>query len=497
MRYLIAIWLLLVLASSALAETTEEGVRVTGQDDAAGATIILNELNIENYPDVLILATVLKNGQPVSGLTAEDFRVREDEVNQEPLTVEPELPPLSVVVALDTSGSMAERMAETRSAAKLFVESLSERDSVQLLRFARDIEAATPMISNKTQVSDAIDTVTARGDTALYDALYQSVELLADRPGRRAVVLLSDGVDDDGTGQPLSEKTVDDVLERAKSVGAPVFAIGLGTEMDEAVLSHIADRTGAQYLNAPGASELSRVYGQISDQLTGQYAIRYVSSLPADGTERRVDLAALDAQDSKTYRAEGEVAAESTSSGSAEGVCAPMQVVEAEATGLQQSKERYEQDLISVTDRNAVRSDAMGRIEDELAASSIDIACIRAVLETAKTFYDEDLIAVTHRDAIRRELESPLSDTCTLEPTVERYLVCLRFFRDAYDEDLIPATMRNQFRAEFFEKLVELYATDLSTDEALAEVNGLYEEDLISVSERDDGREQLLSAEGD
>ena len=112
-------------------------------------------------------------------------------------------------------------------------------------------------------------------DTALFDALYTSVESLRDVPGRKAIVLLSDGVDDDGTGKPLSKKTVTDVLTLARQVNVPIYAIALGTELDELALKKVASETGALYLNAVEPSELKRLYDSIGKQLAGQYTIGY------------------------------------------------------------------------------------------------------------------------------------------------------------------------------------------------------------------------------
>ena len=124
MMALLVVWAVPSLAQDAV-ETPGGTPRVTGQDDAAEATIILNEVNADDYPDVRIFATVLLDGEPLTGLTAEDFRVREDEVDQEPLIVKPQLPPLSVVVTLDSSGSMARRLAETQAAARQFDEDMT------------------------------------------------------------------------------------------------------------------------------------------------------------------------------------------------------------------------------------------------------------------------------------------------------------------------------------------------------------------------------------
>ncbi len=109
-------------------------------------------------------------------------------------------------------------------------------------------------------------------------------------PGHKAIILLSDGVDDDGTGKSLSQRSVADVLALARQVNVPIYAIGLGTELDELALKKVAGETGALYLKAIEASDLTGLYDSICKQLAGQYTIHYMSNLPADGSDHRVQL---------------------------------------------------------------------------------------------------------------------------------------------------------------------------------------------------------------
>ena len=494
----IVVWATSSLAMPSFAQSAAETPRVTGQEAAAEAAIILNEVNIDNYPDVRIFATVLRDGQPLTGLTAADFRVREDEVDQEPLVVEPQLPPLSVVVTLDSSGSMSRRMAATQEAAKEFVRSLGDGDSVQLVSFAREIRTLTPMTSTKNAVLQAIDGLTARGDTALYDALHRSLDLLAERRGRRAVVLLSDGVDDDGTGQPLSESTIDDVLDRAAEVGVPIFVVGLGTEMDEAVLSDIAQTTGAQYLNAPDAGELSAIYGQISDQLSGQYAIRYTSSLPADGTPRRVDLAALGQQASKPYTAPGAAAPEAAPGPkptASVGGCPPMDAVHVERPELEQAYQRYQQNLITSTDRDHVRRTVVGRLEEAFAGKPVDLDCARESLAAVLDIHGANLISSSARDRLRSEMSDQIAAACAASASEDGQVACLRFTQQAYGDNLISSSTRNDLRDDAFERLLASLSETPEFDEDMTMIGRLYSENLITSSHRNRAREVLLAAE--
>ena len=115
--------------------------RVTGEEKAAAAEVLINQIETSEFPKVTIFATVLKDASPVQGLSASDFRVREDEVDQEPITVVPKLTPLSVVLTLDTSGSMKKRLADAQAAAKSFLDALEAQDKAQVIRFSRDVIA--------------------------------------------------------------------------------------------------------------------------------------------------------------------------------------------------------------------------------------------------------------------------------------------------------------------------------------------------------------------
>jgi VWFA-related protein len=262
---------------------------VSGRQQAAGAEVIINQIDTSAYPKVTIFATVAKGGVPLKGLQSADFRVREDEVDQEPLTVVPKLTPLNAVITLDNSGSMKKRLADAKTAAKSFIDLLNPDDKVQVLSFARDVKVLSAD-GNREAAKLAIDSTVARGDTALYDAIYTSVATLRSTPGRKAIALLSDGADDDGTGKQLSKHSVDEALALAREVNVPIFVVGVGTELDESTLNKVAAQTGGDCLIAPQPEQLKAMYAKIGEQLAGQYNIYYTSDLPGDGTDHRVQL---------------------------------------------------------------------------------------------------------------------------------------------------------------------------------------------------------------
>ncbi len=240
--------LLLILACQVEAQDAA-GSRDVKLAQAGARKLTINQIETSKFPNIDIFALVTENDQPISGLGESDFKVREDEVDQEPIKVAAHVEPLSVFLAVDTSGSMSKAIAKTREAATSFVASLGAQDSVGVLSFNRTVQILAPLGTGKEAATQIIAGLQARGDTALFDALYASLEAAKGRAGRRAVILLSDGVDDDGQGNVLSKKTLVDVIALAKESNIPVFTIGLGNQLDVPTLEKVATESGGAYFS--------------------------------------------------------------------------------------------------------------------------------------------------------------------------------------------------------------------------------------------------------
>ena len=267
--------------------------------------IVINQIDISNFPNVVLYVTVFDaEGNLVTGLQEGDFKVLEDEAEQSPISLATQLPALATVVAVDTSGSMRRAMPEVQRAAISFINNMRGQDLVLLSQFAETVKVMQSFTTDKDALQKAIRAMTARGNTALYDAVYQAVDSFGEKRGRKVIVLLTDGKDDDGFNRQLSRRSLKEAIAAASELNVPIYTIGLGTEVDTEVLRRLAEETGGRYFPSPTAAELEGLYRQIIAQLEGQYRISYKTNITElDGSWHRVVVKARGSMGEKKYKA--------------------------------------------------------------------------------------------------------------------------------------------------------------------------------------------------
>jgi VWFA-related protein len=297
---------LLVLLASWFVDGGWSPAGAQGEKPATGkAQVMINQIDISLFPNVKLFVSVLDaSGKMIRGLGDKDFAIKEDEVEQSPVKVDTQLPSIATAMVLDTSGSMKNAIADVKQAAATFVDNVRKEDEVLLIDFSDKVKVVQNFTTDKTPLKIAIGAIRARGNTALYDAIFAATKSFGDKKGRKVVIVLTDGKDDDGTNKPLSVKTVDQVIAAANEVNVPVFTIGLGASVDEGVLKRIAVESGGQYFPSPSSADLENLYKEIGAQLTGQYLLSYATDLAeADGSWHRVVVAVADGLGQKQYMA--------------------------------------------------------------------------------------------------------------------------------------------------------------------------------------------------
>ena len=212
-------------------------------------------------------------GAFVSGLKAKDFKLLEDGVPQQLTHVADEDTPLEVVMALDISASMAGAIADVRASARTFIGALREKDALTILGFNDNIFTVARRESRPDARLKALDRLAPWGATSLYDVISRGVTLLRQQPGRKGLVVFSDGDDES------SRLTFDAVEKELQSSDAVMYAVGLGRGARMAdltrQLSRLSDASGGRAVIAPETSELSGAFGDVVAELSHQYVLSY------------------------------------------------------------------------------------------------------------------------------------------------------------------------------------------------------------------------------
>jgi Ca-activated chloride channel family protein len=256
-------------------------------------TLTISQLDASAYPKLRAIATVLDdNGVPVTGLTADDFQAFDADSELKisgAQSVQDASLPLSVVVTMDVSGSMAgDPLSEAKQAATAFVRQLGPNDQATLIVFNDTVTTAIPFTNDPVLLTNGFANLQAAGGTALYEAVQASAFAAYQTTApRRAVVLLTDGQNE--TQQ--SAVTGEEALAAAKAAGVPMFTVGFGDQPDTQYLQSLSDATGGEYLPATAAS-VGAVYDQIAALLRSQYVIDVQADAPSDGSEAQLRLVA-------------------------------------------------------------------------------------------------------------------------------------------------------------------------------------------------------------
>ncbi|MCA1816482.1 MAG: VWA domain-containing protein [Acidobacteria bacterium] len=247
-------------------------------------------------------------GRAVAGLKPSDFTITENGQPREVTEVTPTRAPFNLVLLLDVSGSVEERLDFIRKAALSFVNTVGAEDRVAIISFNDDIHLISDFTTDKRLLADRIKEIDAGGATALYDSLaYALVQTLRPLRGERtAIVILSDG-DDNRSFVPFNnilEATVEsgaliyplyvpsglipaDTATEANETSDPLRARFLTlTSRADAEGRKLAEVSGGVYYPITRLDELQRAYDDVVAQLRTSYTISYTSAADAGAAQR-------------------------------------------------------------------------------------------------------------------------------------------------------------------------------------------------------------------
>jgi len=228
----------------------------------------------------LYTAVVDRQNRPVEGLGKDDFTVSEDGVEQQVVRFEKvENLPIHVAVLLDVSASMGEegKLDAAREAAlKFFQEAILPRDRASLIPFNDRPSLAVKMTSRQEDLAAGLAGLKAERGTSLYDSIIFSLFYFNGIKGQRAVLLLSDGEDEN------SKFSKEQTLDFARHAGVSIYPIGLDLRRSDfetrKLFKTLAEETGGEAFFISDISELGEIYASIQRELRSRYLIAYQSS---------------------------------------------------------------------------------------------------------------------------------------------------------------------------------------------------------------------------
>ena len=275
----LAIWITTLLVATsfftpALAQEGEEEPHVT-----------ITQIDTSRFPSVTVYVSVTDASGELIGIEPDRLVLQEDGVTIQPDQLEGNaavVGSLTTMLVIDISGSMysADKLDTAQSAAKAFVDQMRSGDQIGVMSFNTEVTYVQELTADAGRLKAAIDSLVAEDDTAMYDALFNATDLLDPASGRKAIIVLTDGMDN------VSLNNLSNVIERIGPSGLTISTVGLGNPedknaglagIDEPALIELAARAGGEYAYANDAEGLTKLYQRYARVMQSEYAITYTS----------------------------------------------------------------------------------------------------------------------------------------------------------------------------------------------------------------------------
>jgi VWFA-related protein len=247
------------------------------------ASAQVTQFDLGNFPVVKVYVSVLDgDGKPVRGLRSENATLLE---NGRPMSIDTmtmtgtggDREPLSLAIVIDQSESMSgEKIGRAKESVLRFIALMEPEDRAALIAFSDTVALLEPLTGDRDRLASAVKAIEPEGHTALYDAVAQGAEALKDVPGRKAVVVLTDGIANRGS------LDIHQAIAEAIKDYASVTVVGLGADVRTARLERIAQETGGNYFFTPSASGLAEIYEAVSRRIRNEYVVVFHTQDRAD-----------------------------------------------------------------------------------------------------------------------------------------------------------------------------------------------------------------------
>ncbi len=260
--------------------------------------IKITQVDNSKFPQVTVYVSVTNAaGEPV-GVDPATIQISENGQVMQPTNVsgggQGGVGPLTTMLVMDVSGSMDKngKIDGAKNAAKAYVDQMRPEDQAGLMVYNTKTNYVQQLTKDHAALTSAIEGIKTGGDTAMYDALVAAEEALKDVSGRKAIIVVTDGLDNS------SSHNADNVIASIGQGGLSVSTIGLGdasskaqTGLDEAGLKALAAKAGGAYSFAGDPQALAALFQLYGRTLQSEYAITYTSpSTLRDGVNRNLTV---------------------------------------------------------------------------------------------------------------------------------------------------------------------------------------------------------------
>ncbi len=269
-----------------------------------GAQVRITQVDNSKFPQVTVYVSVTdSSGQPLP-VDPSQIQITENgtAMKLDQVSGAGQIGPLTTLLAIDISGSMNTdgKIAAAKTAAESYVDQMRSGDQAGLLSFNTQATYVQTITTDHAALKSAIEGLKPIGNTAMFDALVQGAQILQNVPGRKAIIVLTDGIDN------ASHNNADNVIQSIGTGGLSISTIGFGNPqqstgasgLDEAGLQSLAQRAGGVYGFANDPNTLLGLYANLGKNLQSEYKITYTSPLTLhDGLNRTlmVSLAGVEA----------------------------------------------------------------------------------------------------------------------------------------------------------------------------------------------------------
>jgi Ca-activated chloride channel family protein len=273
-------------------------IKLDVKNDTPGTPIKHNETLRMDVDLAVVNVTVTDPyNRLVTGLDPENFRIFEDNIEQEVTTFSAEDVPISIGVIFDLSGSMSNKVGKAREAAIQFFKTANPADEFFLVSFNERAELTSAFTNSVEDLQGRMMMTAAKGRTALLDAIYLGLsQMRGARNSKRALLILSDG------GDNHSRYNESDIKRLVKEADTQLYAIGIFDPLGyrnrtpeelngPSLLGEVTEMTGGRVFAVENLNELPDIATKIGMELRNQYVLGYRPSNKAhDARWRKIKI---------------------------------------------------------------------------------------------------------------------------------------------------------------------------------------------------------------